>query len=66
MVPALEESENHADDESLVALADRTENASRAKILKEHQMFDAMGDGPKVVKIRPGKKNPSRVSKVKV
>ena len=65
MVSTLEESENYADDESLMALAARTENASRAKILKEHQIFDAMGDGPKVVKIRPGRKNPSKVSKVK-
>ena len=66
MVPTLEESENYADDESLMALTTRTENASRAKILKEHQMFDAMGDGPKVVEIRRGRKNPSKVSKAKV
>lgn len=62
MVPTYEESRSYVDnDESLMALAARTENASRANILKKRQMHQDRRDGPKVVKIRTGRKNPSKV-----
>lgn len=64
MVPTYEESRSYVDnDESLMALAARTENASRANILKKRQMHQDRRDGPKVVKIRTGRKNPSKVKK---
>ena len=64
MVPTLEESHNYVDnDESLMALVARTENASRANILKKRQMYQATGDGPKVVMTRVGRKKPSKARK---
>lgn len=66
MIPSAEGYYDYVDsDEALMALAARTENASRAESMKR-QAYLAMEDESKIVKIGTGRKKPSRVSNVKV